>query len=111
MADEEKKVQYTLLTRRNLQEYANTVRADAMSSVYGLTNPFDTEQEAISWIEEHGDKRNVYEIRDWETKSQSFSKWVFGSRWHRTTWKQDSDRKYKSDKNPTVRLKFLEATK
>jgi hypothetical protein len=95
---------FVILTRPNLGAMANLVRASAMSSVKEANTPFNTVAEAAAWIKENGDQKNVYEIRDSATQKTTYQKWVFGKSWHTTTWEQDQNRGYKSDKNPKMRM-------
>jgi hypothetical protein len=92
-----------LYRRKNLGVSANTVRGAVFSIVKGLTTPFKSLELAISWIREHGEKDYVYQIR---VESQAIQHWVFDdfSQWHKTQFRQDTTRGYKSDKNPNLRI-------
>jgi hypothetical protein len=92
-----------LYRRKNLGIAANTVRGAVFSIVKGLTDPFTSLELAISWIREHGEKDYVYQIR---VGLQAIQHWVFDDfrQWHKTDFRQDQQRGYKSDKNPKLRI-------
>jgi hypothetical protein len=94
-----------LYRRKNLGIAADTVRGAAFSIVKGLTEPFDSLDLAISWIREHGEKEFVYQLRALEN-SRVIQHWVFDERrqWHKTEFRQDPTRGYKSDKKPHSRI-------
>ncbi len=94
-----------LFQRKNLGVAASTVRGAVFSIVKGLTEPFDAVESAISWIRENGEKEFLYQIRASEN-SRVIEHWVFDEthQWHKTQFRQDQTRGYKSDKNPHLRI-------
>jgi hypothetical protein len=103
--EKENENKFVILARKNLGNKAHLVRASAMSAVKGLS-PFDSVKDAAAWIKSDGDIENVYEICDSATKQTIFEKWVHdpARKWHTTTFKQDPNRGYKSDKNHKLRM-------
>ncbi len=93
-----------LYRRKNLGMNANTVRGAVFSIVKGLTTPFASSDLAISWIREYGEKDYVYQLRNMECVV--FEHWVYDNvrQWHKTPFRQDETRGYKSDKNPVLRI-------
>jgi hypothetical protein len=85
----------TIFCRPNLRDFANRLRADAMS-VAAHSAQFKDVHLARQWIREHGDTVQLYEIRP------RLERWVWNENgWHKTKFRPRqtggfrSDRRYK----------------
>jgi len=94
-----------LFQRKNLGSQAQCVRGAAFSVVKGLTSEFPSNEVAILWIKENGDKEYLYQMRmlDPEKRWRHFV-WDEYRKWHETSFRQDQNRGYRSDKNPKLRI-------
>ncbi len=94
-----------LYFRANLGKAADYVRAPAMNIVKGLTEPFKSVLLAKQWIIQNGNHSYLYQIRGWFSNTILLNLvWDDVHNWHVTSFKQNSNRGYKSDKDIALRI-------
>lgn len=100
-----KSIKLGIISTKNLGSAANYVRAACFSKVKGQIDAFSSLEAALSYIAIKGDIDYVYDVRCQEDIDCS-QLWVYDSsrNWHKTSFRQDVARGYKSDKNICLRI-------
>jgi hypothetical protein len=101
-------VSCVLYWRKNVRDQADKVRVAAMNAL-SLVEPFKNTMAAVDWIKANGNTKYIYEIRKHENNA-TLQRWGHHGRnalangWHRVWYKQNPNRRYKSDRHPSMRI-------